>query len=115
MADVAAVHLNAGWVGGSTCSRSESTQAKENEMTTATKWVAPPVPLGTGSGTPGGFTASGLTNTELGDAVEAALVEQHGFEYVNDTRVGAIDLEADGFAFEVKAVTREAREYKAKP
>jgi hypothetical protein len=80
-------------------------------------FVSPPPPLGTGGWRPGGHTASGLTNTELGDAVEAALVAQLGFARALEpgVRQGPIDVTLGEYAVEVKAITREACEYKAKP
>ena len=85
------------------------------ELTTV-PFVQPPAPLGSGSGVAGGFTASGLTNTELGDRVEAALIEQMSFKSaLGGKRQGPIDVIAEGYAFEVKAVTRQAQEYKCKP
>jgi hypothetical protein len=81
------------------------------------RWQAPPAPLGRGGYRPGGVTAAGQTSTELGDAVEAALVAQLGFEraLAPGVRQGPIDVFAGDYAFEVKAVTRQACEYKAKP
>jgi len=74
----------------------------------------PPAPQGVG-GKAGGFTATGLTNTELGDRVELALT-QLGFETALDgKRQGPFDVLYGNHAFEVKACTTAAKEYKAKP
>ena len=82
-------------------------------------WQAPPPPLGrnAGAGHAGGVTATGQTNTALGDAVEFALCQQLGFRSaLGKKRQGPFDLlEADGYGFEVKACTRQATEYKVKP
>jgi len=79
---------------------------------------APPPPQGTGKGKAGGFTATGHTNTSLGDLAEKA-VEKLGLRSIlpEGQRQNPLDAEYDhsGIAFEIKAVTTAAKEYKAKP
>lgn len=76
----------------------------------------PPPPLGSAAEQRGGFTATGLTNTALGDAVERALQEQLGMVNLHPARrQGPLDLRAGRYGFEVKACTTAAREYRAKP
>jgi hypothetical protein len=90
----------------------------ENTLTTTTTaWIEPPVPTGKpGERRGGGMTATGLTNTELGDAVERALQQAFGYEDAHPgRRQGAFDLRVGNDVFEVKAVTTAACEYKAKP
>lgn len=87
------------------------------------EWV-PPTPL-RGKASPrkaGGYTASGITNTRLGDIVEKAVVEgPFGFRsLLEGKRQGPFDVgftTEDGteWGFEVKAVMDLASEYKAKP
>lgn len=86
----------------------------------------PPPPKGTGSGKAGGFTATGATNTAIGDSVESAS-EQLGFRSIlPEGRRGGKSIEQEGstldrewdhsgYAFEMKACTTGAKEYKAKP
>lgn len=83
------------------------------------KFVPPPEPKGKAGGKAGGFTATGHTNTEVGDAVEAAS-NQVGFVSALEEgkRQGPFDLAFEGnpeFVFECKACTTSATEYKAKP
>jgi hypothetical protein len=79
-------------------------------------YVAPPAPRGRARRKGKGYAANGMTNTELGDRVEAALVEQLGFESALDgRRQGAFDLRLGDRVFEVKAVTVESSEFKMKP
>lgn len=62
----------------------------------------------------------GLTNTELGDRVEAALAEKPGWKALvgksaGRARQGAFDLEApDGAWCELKACSADAAEWKVK-
>ena len=78
-------------------------------------FIAPPEPTPVAGNRAGGFTASGLTNTELGDRVEASLT-QLGFQSALDgRRQGPFDVTYGDLACEVKACTRQAREYKVKP
>lgn len=80
-------------------------------------FLAPPAARGTGGRKAGGFTASGLTNTELGDRVERAIAEQLAVASAlpDNRRQGAFDLEDGDLVFEVKACTVEATEFKMKP
>jgi hypothetical protein len=71
--------------------------------TKTSQWIQPPAPQGKGGSRPGGYTATGLTNTELGDSVERAL---------DGVRQGAFDVTRDGVVWEVKAVTTASTEYK---
>ena len=78
----------------------------------------PPSPGGRPGGKAGGFTASGLTNTELGDAVEAAIIrglKVFTSDLPEGKRQGAFDLRVGDRVFEVKSCTVQATEYKAKP
>ena len=78
-------------------------------------WRDPPPPQSTG-GVPGGFSATGLTNTQVGDTAEAAL-EQLGFSSAlpPGKRQGPFDVKCcNGWEFEVKALTTESTEYKIK-
>jgi hypothetical protein len=66
-----------------------------------------------------GFSSCGLTNTALGDAVEAALVEQLDWSPLHEgSRWGRLDvaftLRGRKVGAEVKAVSVHAREFKAK-
>jgi len=78
-------------------------------------WVTPPAPTGKPGRRAGGYTAVGVTNTALGDAVEHALAQHLGMRQENTTRVGPLDLRYDGNGFEVKACSTAAKEYHAKP
>lgn len=79
-------------------------------------WVSPPSPQGAKGGKPGGYTAVGITNTELGDKVEDALQRHLGMKNEHPgRRQGPLDLRFDGHGYEVKAVSSMADEYKAKP
>jgi hypothetical protein len=67
----------------------------------------PPEPLGNRHRTE--------TGTSLGDRVEQALCDQLGFaSLLPHRRQGALDVKRGMLACEVKAVTREATEYKVK-
>lgn len=79
-------------------------------------WHEPPAPTGkAGERKGGGMTAVGITNTKLGDAVEHALTAL-GFEDAHPgRRQGPFDLRFGENAYEVKAVSQSASEYKAKP
>lgn len=64
----------------------------------------------------GGYSYVNLSNTELGKRVEHALAEHLGFTLTHpDRNTGPFDLACGDNVFEVKAVTRGAGEYKAKP
>jgi hypothetical protein len=81
--------------------------------TKTSQWIQPPAPQGKGGSRPGGYTATGLTNTELGDSVERALCSQLGFTSLLDgVRQGTFDVTRDGVVWEVKAVTTASTEYK---
>ena len=76
----------------------------------------PPRPRGVPGGTAGGFAANGMTNTELGDWVEATIAEHFGcVSLLDGVRQGAFDLQCGDRVFEVKACTVQASEYKMKP
>lgn len=78
-------------------------------------FIAPPAPLGNGRGRAGGFSATGETNTQLGDRVEAALIEQMGYaDFHPGQRHGPFDVRSGQTVYEVKAVTRAGTEYKTK-
>jgi len=64
-----------------------------------------------------GMSGLGMTNTELGDRVEAALAKRAGWKALHSTyRQGSFDVEGpDGIWYEVKACSVYASEYKAKP
>lgn len=79
-------------------------------------WKEPPAPRGKAGGKAGGFSATGRTNTMVGDTAEAAL-EQLGFESAlpEGKRQGPFDVKCcDGWEFEVKALTTDSAEYKIK-
>ena len=81
----------------------------------AQAWREPPAPRGKGVKA-GGFSATGRTNTEVGDAAEAAL-EQFGLESAHPgKRQGPLDVTCCNgeWGFEVKALTTDAAEYKVK-
>jgi hypothetical protein len=79
-------------------------------------WEDPPERTGQGGGKAGGYTAIGITNTQLGDSVENALQTHFGMSNEHpDRRQGPLDVTYGSHGYEVKAVTREASEYKAKP
>jgi hypothetical protein len=76
----------------------------------------PPPDPGTGGGGGGQSSFEGITNTQLGDAVELALQEQLGMNNLHPgRRQGPLDLGVGRYGFEVKAVTTAAKEFKAKP
>lgn len=79
---------------------------------------APPPPSGQGGRKAGGFAATGETNTAFGDRAEA-IIEELGLRSIlpEGHRQNPLDREWDhsGMAFEVKAVSTKATEYKAKP
>jgi hypothetical protein len=79
-------------------------------------WVDPPPPRGVPGRKPGGFTATGATNTSMGDLAEK-LTEQIGLHSLlrPGIRQGAMDRGIGDYAFEVKARTVQAIEYKAGP
>jgi len=81
------------------------------------EWHDPPQPVGQkGERKGGGLTAIGVTNTKLGDEVEHALQQAMGFKDAHPgRRQGPFDLVMGDNAYEVKAVSRSATEYKAKP
>jgi len=80
----------------------------------------PPIPTPHGGGARGhGYSCSGVTNTELGDRVEAALVAQLGWSNLHPgSRWGRLDvtftLNGVAVGAEVKAVSVRAAEFKAK-
>ena len=88
------------------------------------KFSDPPEPTGKAGRSAGGYTSTGHTNTELGDKAEA-LTQALGLRSIlpegrrsgYDVRESTLDREYDhsGWAFEVKACTVAATEYKAKP
>jgi len=78
------------------------------------KFVAPPIPTGKGRGKAGGYTATGLTNTEFGDACEKAMAK-FGLENMHPgQRTGRLDIrhKLSGMAFELKGVTTDSQQYK---
>ena len=92
--------------------------ARHNITPVTLAWSDPTPPQGKPGRKAGGVTATGETNTSFGDRVEAAL-DQLGFRSIlpEGQRQNPLDREYDhsGWAFEVKAVTTSATEYKAKP
>lgn len=80
-------------------------------------FTAPPDPQGTGGRKAGGFTANGETNTSMGDLAEKALT-QLGLRSIlpEGKRQNPLDVEDDhsGHAYEVKACSTTATEYKCK-
>lgn len=81
--------------------------------------VMPPPPRGKAGGNKaGGLTATGETNTRMGDMAEAALMKL-GLRSIlpPGKRQNPLDVEYDhsGWAFEIKACSINATEYKAKP
>lgn len=75
----------------------------------------PPPPLSLAARQRGGFTATGATNTLLGDRVEAAVRDAFGLDEVHPgRRQGPLDLRSRTHGFEVKACTTAASEYRAK-
>jgi hypothetical protein len=79
----------------------------------------PPEPKGKSGGKAGGWSSiKGMTNTSLGDMAEQA-VSQFGLRSLlpEGKRQNPLDMEYDhsGYAFEVKACSVTATEYKAKP
>lgn len=85
------------------------------------EWVAPPSPkaLGRGRGGAGGYSAdkSFGTNTRLGEEGEKIFAAFTGGEQLNvgSDRRGAFDVVVGDYAFEVKANSTAATEYKATP
>jgi hypothetical protein len=82
-------------------------------------WVGPPEPgKGRKKGVKGGFTATGETNTSVGDLGEKLLVENMGMISLlpPGQRQNPLDMKYDGtkYAYEVKTVTTDAKEYKIK-
>lgn len=81
----------------------------------ALPYKTPPA-SGLGGGGKGHSSFEGITNTQLGDAVELALQQQMGMKNLHPgRRQGPLDLGLGHYGFEVKAVTTAAKEYKAKP
>lgn len=80
-------------------------------------WVSPPARV-PGRGVAGGFTATGQTNTSVGDLGEALLVEHLGLRSLlpPGKRQNPLDLvdPKTGDGYEVKVVTTAAKEYKIK-
>lgn len=78
-------------------------------------WTEPPEPKGSGSGKAGGFSASGKTNTEIGDLGEK-VVEALDLRSLlpPGRRQNPLDAEYDhsGMGFEIKTSTTDAKEYK---
>jgi len=78
-------------------------------------YLEPPPPLSLADRQRGGFTATGATNTLLGDRVEDAVRNEFGLLEVHPgRRQGPLDLRGRTHGFEVKACTTAAREYRAK-
>lgn len=76
-------------------------------------WHEPPKPKASGKGG-GGFSASGRTNTEIGDTVEA-LVQKMGLKsLLGSKRQNPLDAKLGAYGFEIKAVTTQSSEYKIK-
>ncbi len=85
----------------------------------AAKWEDPPAPGGGRDPmVKGGVTAIGLTNTQLGDMGEMLLVKRLGMKSLipKGQRQNPLDLKWDDsqYAYELKAVTTNAKEYKIK-
>jgi hypothetical protein len=79
-------------------------------------WVDPPDPTGRKGRKAGGYTAIGITNTKMGDAVEQALADHFGMTNEHpEKRQGPLDVSIGKEGYEVKAVSTSATEYKAKP
>jgi hypothetical protein len=98
--------------GGGSSSGSGKSSARIAEV----PFKPPPTPTGRSGGRAGGFTATGITNTQMGDAVESSL-RKLGFEDIDPSRrQGPFDVRLKGTnrVFEVKACTRAAAEYKIK-
>lgn len=90
------------------------------------KFKPPPAPSGAGRGKAGGFTANGETNTAMGDRVEELTArlglrsilpegQRHGKSIAREGSTLDREYDHSGWAFEVKAVSTTAKEYKAKP
>lgn len=106
---------NGRWTAGGGGSSSSEDKPKKGQPQ---PWQDPPSPRGSGSGKAGGFTASGKTNTSVGDLGEALLVKQLDMHSLlpPGRRQNPLDLRYDGTneAYECKTITTEAREYKIK-
>src|SRR4051794_21505471 len=81
-------------------------------------WVDPPKPKGKkGQGKAGGFSATGKTNTEIGDLGEK-IVEQLDLKSLlpPGKRQNPLDAEYDstGYGFEIKTMTTAATQYRIK-
>lgn len=93
----------------------EARRAKAEVRLPERPWHEPPAPEGKG-GKAGGFSAIGITNTKLGDAVEHALQQHLGMKDAHPgARQGPVDLLYGRHAYEVKAQSIAAKEYHAKP
>jgi hypothetical protein len=82
-------------------------------------WKDPPFPgKGRKKGIKGGFTATGQTNTFVGDLGESLLLKQMDMQSLlpPGKRQNPLDMKYDGtkYAYEVKTVTTDALEYKIK-
>ena len=76
------------------------------------KWEEPPKPKARG-GRPGGVSASGKTNTFIGDMGEK-LLEHYGIQNLHPgTRIGHLDRGIGKYAFEVKTSTTDSSVYRA--
>jgi hypothetical protein len=85
----------------------------------ALAWEDPPQPgKGRSRKIKGGFTATGETNTSVGDLGESILCHHAGMHSLLPPghRQNPLDMKYDGtkYAYEVKTVTSDAREYKIK-
>ena len=93
--------------------------AEGNVSLPSLPWRDPPPPLGRGHGGGAGYAWEGMSNVELGEIVEDALIAEMGFVSALDrggsshVRKGAIDLlYGDAYAVECRAVTDDSHEYK---
>ncbi len=85
----------------------------------ALDWEDPPAPgKGRDPNVKGGMTATGETNTKIGDLGETLLVKQLGMESLipKGQRQNPLDMRWDGSkqAYEVKTITTDAKEFKIK-
>lgn len=96
--------------------KSKDKEKGKNKMPPALSWQPPPSPTGSG-GKAGGFTATGHTNTEIGDLGEVALTQLNMQSILPEGhRQNPLDVKYDGTnnAYEVKTVTTASSEYKVK-
>lgn len=78
-------------------------------------WVSPPINRPRTGNVAGGFSATGQTNTQIGDLAEAT-VQKFGLQSLlpEGRRQNPLDAKLGKYGFEIKALTTRSSEYKIK-